>query len=249
MEKADRQRRILMTGADSGFGLTTCQYLRDRGHLVTTIGITPQADHQYDFMDLKGPAQTNYLAEQVSILAKEHDILINNAGTIELASFPAHLPSLYEEVWRVNAFAPYILMWAFYLGTREREPENGDFRIINTTSMATRMPPRQCVGYAASKAALELTTRALARELALEPYIFTCIAPGLVAPTLMQQKGKAWLVNFRGMSEEQADAYQAGVMERPINHEEIHNVFEFTVERMPKAMSGAVLPIPAAAGL
>src|SRR4051812_14015768 len=110
--RTDRPRRILMTGADSGFGYSVANHLRDRGHMLHTIGLTEKSDTQFDFLRLAGRRDQTLLSEMVSAIqidGEPPDTLVNNAGTIELAGFNAHMPSLYHEVWLVNTLAPYIL--------------------------------------------------------------------------------------------------------------------------------------------
>lgn len=185
-----------------------------------------------------------WLGEADSIISSfRPDILINNAGTMELNRFNEYRSDQLNKSIQVNLYAPLKLMQLFMLGRIKGIPSASIPRVINTTSMAVRTPPRECVGYVASKAGLEAATRALARE--IPEAIFCCIAPAGVADTDMQRKGLDHLQKVRGMTPEAAARYQG----RLITHDELWEVYRFAVEDMPHAMSGTVLTIPLACGV
>jgi NAD(P)-dependent dehydrogenase (short-subunit alcohol dehydrogenase family) len=238
--------RILMTGASSGFGKSVRSYLRERGHFVSTIGNDVGADRLCDFTDFSRPSIADYVGQKV--LNEHYTVLINNAGQISLGSIKTQLPYRFEQDLAVNLIAPFTICQSFISAALEMRDVR--YRIINTASMAYRLPGRECPGYVASKAGLEALTRALAKELAPDPRFILCnVAPGMVENTGMQRQGDDHLQKVRGLSPVQAHLYQSGLRLSMITHEEICEVYRFAVEDMPWAMSGTTLTLPAGCGI
>lgn len=236
-----------MTGCCSGVGASLRTALLAERHEVFGVGLQGP-DLYIDFCSLEfAPTRERFFARLES--AGPFDTLVNNAGLMELAPFPDYTAGQLERSWRVNVEAPFALMQKFYKMNRHREAPHGGFRIVNTTSMAPRVrPPRQCPGYVATKAALEALTRALATELAEdERWILCCIAPASIENTAMQRQGLRHLVERRGMTLADAEAYQrSSMMGRAVRHEEMVAVLRFALNDMPAAMSGTVLTMPLA---
>lgn len=241
--------KILMTGAASGFGQTMRHNLVRDGHTVVSIGIDGTDDYSgFDFRVLRWDDYYEIIHD-VFECHGGFDCLINNAGSIDLNFFKDQTHSQINDSLAVNLIAPLALMQAFLDLSLASKP----VRIINTVSMAIKTPPRACVGYVAAKAGLEAATRAVAREYALVSNITTilcCIAPCAVENTTMQRQGLEHLVGDRGMTRQQAEAYQQNnPIGRMATHDEIYQIYKFAIESMPHAMTGTTLYVPAGTGV
>ena len=125
--------------------------------------------------DLSKLADLRRIAEDAWKLRKKVDVLINNASTF----YPTPLGKVREEQWEdlfnVNARAPFFLSEALGLKMKKR----GKGKIINIADWAALQPYTQYVPYCASKAALVAVSQGMARTLAPEVQINT-ILPGPV---------------------------------------------------------------------
>ncbi|KUN00177.1 short-chain dehydrogenase [Streptomyces yokosukanensis] len=110
------------------------------------------------------------------------DILVNNAGI----TLPRRLAEVteadYDRVFAVNTKAP------FFIVQRGLERLRDGGRIINVSSVATRVAFPPIIAYTMTKAALEYLTLALAHELGPRGITVNSVAPGYtdtgINPTL-----------------------------------------------------------------
>ncbi|HMG65649.1 MAG TPA: SDR family oxidoreductase, partial [Streptosporangiaceae bacterium] len=135
----------------------------------------------YQQADLADESQCRALVTGVTDEHQRLDVLVNNAGV----SWPiAHddLSAVTASVWRelldVNLIAPWLLTSAA-LGALRSSPRPGGGAVVNITSHAGVRPKGSSIPYAATKAALNHTTRLLAAALGPEVRV-NAVAPGLV---------------------------------------------------------------------
>jgi 3-oxoacyl-[acyl-carrier protein] reductase len=109
------------------------------------------------------------------------DVVVNNAGVIDLKPLAEFAPEDFAEVLRVNLTGTFNMM---HLAAR-RLRDGG--RIINfsTSALITSLPGY--AAYNASKAAVEAMTRVAAKELGPRRITVNAVAPGPVATELFFQ--------------------------------------------------------------
>lgn len=100
------------------------------------------------------------------------DILINNIGVGDYRGLSDTTDDLLDYVFTNNVFAPFRLTRALY----DRISDNG--RVINISSMATRLIDKDTIAYNMSKAALEMFTLTLAKDLGRRGITVNSVAPG-----------------------------------------------------------------------
>ncbi|GLS83005.1 oxidoreductase [Paraferrimonas haliotis] len=185
---------ILITGSTDGIGLLTASKLLELGHKVIVHGRNPSKLEQVKLQlsdkfgkpvlgynaDLSSIGETMRLADQVSMLHGELDVLINNAG-IYSGGDTTTVDGL-DVRFAVNTVAPYIL-------TERLQPiMNPGCRVINLSSAAQAPVDLAALNgeralsageaYAQSKLALTMWTRAIAPEHEQQSHMLVSVNPG-----------------------------------------------------------------------
>ena len=163
-------RTAIVTGASRGLGLALAHALAERGWRLV-VDARDEADLERaraqlaaltEVVAIAGDvADSWHRAALVEAAGERVDLLVNNASTLGVSPLPplAAYPALaFEQVLRVNAVAPLVLMQIVL----PRMPAGG--RILNITSDAAAEAYEGWGGYGASKAALEQLSAVLAVE-------------------------------------------------------------------------------------
>jgi NAD(P)-dependent dehydrogenase (short-subunit alcohol dehydrogenase family) len=163
-------RTAIVTGASRGLGLALAHALAERGWRLV-VDARDEADLERaraqlaaltEVVAIAGDvADSWHRAALVEAAGERVDLLVNNASTLGVSPLPplAAYPALaFEQVLRVNAVAPLVLMQIVL----PRMPAGG--RILNVTSDAAAEAYEGWGGYGASKAALEQLSAVLAVE-------------------------------------------------------------------------------------
>lgn len=248
---------ILMTGCSRSVGKYIATNLKRQGHEVFRVGVDGP-DHKVDF-NLAPPVMQlvagDIVSRAVSFFSGPPDCLINNAGMTYSDFIPHHSVCKFQTVMAVNVFMPFALIQACVKCQDAYDwcnlTETNPFRVINTGSMCIKLALRAAAGYTASKAALHAITRVVAKEAAGKyPLCAITISPGAIADTDMIEQATKFLVEERGMTEEQAKAYScsSSPLGRPCSQDELWQAFDFCVNRAPMYMSGSNLELPGASG-
>ena len=180
----------LVTGSASGIGAGIARRLAADGLTVVVhsrvsraagLELAAEIGGTYQQADLADEDQCRALVTGVTDAHQRLDVLVNNAGI----SWPiAHddLSAVTASVWRelldVNLIAPWLLTSAALAALRS-SPRPGGGAVVNITSHAGVRPKGASIPYAATKAALNHTTRLLAAALGPEVRV-NAVAPGLV---------------------------------------------------------------------
>jgi NAD(P)-dependent dehydrogenase (short-subunit alcohol dehydrogenase family) len=104
------------------------------------------------------------------------DILINNAGIIEVGPLDQMTRDDYERAMRLHFWAPYELISQIVPGMRVR----GGGRIVNISSIGGKVAVPHFAPYSTSKFALTGFSDAVRTELARDNIQVTTVAPGLM---------------------------------------------------------------------
>lgn len=102
------------------------------------------------------------------------DILVNNAGIAGPSSLGDTDEAWFDELFAVNARAPFFLTRL----ARDRLRDNG--RVITISTGLTRHAEPPLAAYAMSKAAVDVMTMTLAKELGPRGITVNCVAPGVI---------------------------------------------------------------------
>ena len=181
------ERVALVTGSSSGIGAATARRLAADGWAVAVTSrasveagqaVAREVGGSYSQADLADEAQARALVATVLERHGRLDCLVNNAGTTEVVAhsdLAGATPAVWRRLYDVNVVAPFVLVTAAEQALRA----SGAGCVVNVSSLAGVRPVGSSIPYAASKAALNHTTRLLARVLGPQVRV-NAVAPGLV---------------------------------------------------------------------
>jgi NAD(P)-dependent dehydrogenase (short-subunit alcohol dehydrogenase family) len=180
---------VLITGGSRGLGLVLARHVcgrggnvaliaRDREELARAKGdLAPRGGKVLTIeCDLLDAGQIQSAVRQIIDRFGKIDILINNAGIIEVGPFDNMTREDFERAMRLHFWAPYELI-------SQIVPEMriwGGGRIINISSIGGKMAVPHLAPYSASKFALTGFSDALRAELARDNIHVTTVAPGMM---------------------------------------------------------------------
>jgi NAD(P)-dependent dehydrogenase (short-subunit alcohol dehydrogenase family) len=184
-------RRCVITGANRGLGLEFARQLVDRGDFV--VGTCRRPEEATELAALLSPASGFVVALEVSspepaAMIVSHkithvDFLINAAGTDDTAASSGPIGLLQGDalidVYRTNAVGPALVTQAF----TSLLSKSGRAVVFNLTSSRGSLNGHIApdgIGYAMSKAALNMLTRKMALELYHESITVVAVSPGWV---------------------------------------------------------------------
>jgi short-subunit dehydrogenase len=216
-------KRILVTGAGSGFGKGTAIELARRGHsVIAGVQISPQKTELMKAAENAGiQLQVVQLditneADRRAAFGNEVDVLVNNAGIMETGPV-AEMPM--ENVRRnfeTNVFGTLALTQGFV----QQMVKRGSGKIVMVTSMGGLITVPFAAVYTATKHALEGLTEGLKAELAGTGVEICTANPGVFgtgfndrgAETMMQ-----WFDPETTLSPPELLAEMAGALENQLD--------------------------------
>ena len=125
--------------------------------------------------DVRDPLNVEEMVREVAAERGGIDVLINNAGVYTTTPFEEITPEQWDEMFTVNARGPFLVSRAALPHLRHRRG-----RIVNIGSLGGLRPWATHVHYCASKAALAMLTKGMAKAMAPEVAV-NCIAPGMIS--------------------------------------------------------------------
>jgi NAD(P)-dependent dehydrogenase (short-subunit alcohol dehydrogenase family) len=184
-------KTALVTGGSRGIGRMIARGLLEAGARVaiasrkaedlaaTEAELAAAGDCAAIPADLSTPDGARALATAVGERFERLDILVNNAGATwgaPLEEFPA---SGWDRVVHTNVEGIFHLTVALLPALRASASESDPARVINIGSIdGLRAPVMENYSYSASKAAVHMLTRHMAKRLASEHVTVNAIAPG-----------------------------------------------------------------------
>lgn len=183
----------LVTGSTSGIGQAIARRLAKEGFAVIVhsrsstkagIAMVQALGHAaYIQADLAVDVDRVRLVREAVAQWGRLDVLVNNAGISQVIAhddLAAATPEVWHAMHKVNVVAPFRLVAEAQTALLASAQLRGKPAcVVNVSSHAGVRPKGASIPYAASKAALNHTTRLLARSLAPDIRV-NAVAPGLV---------------------------------------------------------------------
>lgn len=186
-----RGKTVLVTGGSRGIGLMIARGFVAAGAQVVISSRRAEVCHAVAAQlstegrceaipaDLSTSAGADGLAEAVRTAFPALHVLVNNAGATWGAPLEAYPESAFDKLWAVNVKAAFRLTTALLPALRAASAADDPARVIMIGSVdGIRVPAMETYAYAATKAAIHMLTRQLARQLGSERITVNAIAPG-----------------------------------------------------------------------
>jgi len=185
-------RNAIVTGGSRGLGLEIARVLVARGSSVAIIArdpleleraltdLKPRATRKNRVIgvvcDLHDGKGINEMLNTVRLQLGPIDVLVNNAGAIQVGPLDAMKPEDFEHEMQLHCYAPMRTM----LGVRDDMRRRGGGRIANIASIGGVLSVPHLLPYSASKFALVGLSQGMHAELARDQIVVSTIVPGLM---------------------------------------------------------------------
>jgi NAD(P)-dependent dehydrogenase (short-subunit alcohol dehydrogenase family) len=232
-----QDKRALITGGTSGMGIDTALAMAERGASVIITGRDEARgastveklrafgrEAQFIAADLSEMSEVERVAEE----AGDIDILVNCAGAHAMGSTADTDEATFDVQFQINVKAPFFLVAALAPKIAAR----GGGSIINISTMVAGFGQPGLAAYGASRAAIELLTKAWAAEYGPLNIRVNAVAPGpTLTPTLEPRLA---------MAQEFAKQIPLG---RVAEINELSEVITFLATPAAGYINGAIIPV------
>jgi NAD(P)-dependent dehydrogenase (short-subunit alcohol dehydrogenase family) len=239
---------VAITGGSRGLGLILARQLMDRGAKVAICARDP-LEIARAREDLGGEANKRLLAITCDITDRLQvdrfvaevraalgpvDVVINNAGVIEVGPMEHMTPEDYERAMATHFWGPLYLTLAVLPEMRARHKG----RIVNITSIGGKIAVPHLLPYTASKFALVGLSEGMRAELASEGIAITTVVPGLM------RTGSAINAEFKGQHRAEYAWFAVGAS-LPVTSMRAERAARRIIEAMRRGEPEVVLSIQA----
>ena len=236
-------KTAVVTGGTRGIGMMIARGLLDAGASVTISSRDADAcERAQQELSSYGevhavPADLSTEAECLRLAATVQGplhILVNNAGATWGAPLEEFPESAWDKVLNLNLKSPFFLTRAFLPQLCSAATDDDPARVINIGSIdGLRVPSLPTYSYSASKAAVHMLTKVLAKELGPKRITVNAIAPGPFESKMMA-------ATLDAFGETIAAAAPLGRIGRP---DDMAGTAVFLASRAGSYVTGAVIPV------
>ncbi|MEP7212446.1 MAG: SDR family oxidoreductase [Acidobacteriota bacterium] len=180
---------VVITGGSRGLGLVMAREFASRGARIAIVARDgdelSRAREDLEFFDAEVFTEVCDVTDQHAVNAMianvgsamgPIDVLVNNAGVIQVGPLSVQTQQDFEDAMRIHFWAPFYTMQAVLPEMRKR----GHGRIVNISSIGGKVAVPHLAPYCASKFALAGLSSAMRAELAKDNIMLTTVFPGLM---------------------------------------------------------------------
>ena len=242
-----RDRVVLITGGSRGLGLVLARHLVGEGARVAICARDEdELNRARDELRMMGgdvmaiqcdvtvQAQVDEMVRGVVGHFGRIDVLVNNAGVIQVAPMEEMTLLDYEEAMQTHFFGPLYTTLAVLPAMRGR----GEGRIVNVTSIGGKVPAPHLLPYTASKFALVGFSEGLHAELVKDNIFVTTVAPGLF------RSGSPRNATFKGRHHEEY-AWFAAADAAPVVSMDVNRLARRIIDAAQHGQAELIVPLAA----
>lgn len=230
-------KTVLVTGSTSGIGRAAAERFGRSGAEVIVTGRDETRGHEVVSTIEGSGGRGRFIAadlseregaQKLAAAAGKVDALVNNAGIFPFGATHEIPLDQVRAAFDFNVIAPFALTAAFVPGMLER----GGGAIVNVSTMVASFGHPGMSAYGASKAALELLTKAWAAEYGPRGVRVNTVAPGPTRTPGVAQAGD--------LIDQLAGALP---LRRPAEAEEIAAAIVYLASDDASFITGAIVPV------
>jgi NAD(P)-dependent dehydrogenase (short-subunit alcohol dehydrogenase family) len=236
-------KQALVTGGTRGIGLMIARGLLDAGAGVIISSRDADAcEKARAELSAHGdvtavPADVSSEAECLRLAATVQGplhVLVNNAGATWGAPLMEFPESAWDKVLDLNVKGPFFLIRALLANLEQAASDDDPARVINIGSVdGLQVPALPTYSYSASKAAVHMLTKVLAKELGRKNITVNAIAPGPFPSKMMA-------ATLDAFGDAIAAAAPLGRIGRP---DDMAGTAVFLSSRAGSYVTGAIIPV------
>lgn len=184
-----RDKVVLITGGSRGLGLVLAREFASEGAKIAICArdldeliraredISSAGAEVFEGVcDVRDRDDVSRLVDNVKKRFGRIDVLVNNAGVIQVGPLEAQTREDFEDALATHFWGPFNMIEAVLPGMRER----GTGRIVNISSIGGKVAVPHLAPYCASKFALVGLSDAMRNELRKDNVFVTTVCPGLM---------------------------------------------------------------------
>jgi short-subunit dehydrogenase len=223
----------LVTGASSGIGMELARVFAEHGFDLIVVARRAsqlealarrcKKEHGVSVhvlpMDLLTPEAPATLVEQLAAEGLEVDVLVNNAGLLDMGAFADISVDRHEQLIQLNV----VVLTSLTRRLLSAMTERGQGRILNVASTSSFQPVPSMAVYAASKAFVLSFSESLSEELKGTGVTVTALCPGITKTDMYARaQGEHEIVRYlpglflSDVEDVARDGYEACVAGRPV---------------------------------
>jgi len=208
-----RNKVVLITGGSRGLGLVLARTLVEEGARIAICArnieelnrakqdLVERGAKVFEYVcDVRNQSEVERMVEAVCNHYGQIDVLINNAGVIQVGPLEVQTQKDFEDAMAIHFWAAFYTMQAVLPQMKER----GDGRIVNISSIGGKIAVPHLAPYCASKFALVGLSSAMRVELAKDNIFVTTVCPGLM------RTGSHVNATFKGQNEKEFAWFSIG---------------------------------------
>lgn len=195
LELAALGARVVVADLDEGSATQCAQAVRVQGGQASAWRV-----------DVTSPAEHARLMAHALETFGRIDVMVNNAGVAQGGALLDWTPEMVERVTAVNQHG---VLYGIQAAARAMRDAGRGGVILNVGSIYGELATLYCVGYQATKAAVEIITKVAAHELAAHGIRVVNVAPGVVDTAMIADYRRS------GLTERMAKKHMRGALVQP----------------------------------
>jgi NAD(P)-dependent dehydrogenase (short-subunit alcohol dehydrogenase family) len=218
LELAALGARVVIADLDESSAQESAKAVAQRGGqaMACRVDVTSPDDH------------AKLIAQALQTFGRV-DVWVNNAGVAQGGALLDWTPEMVERVTAVNQHG---VLYGIQAAARAmRDAKNGGV-IINVGSIYGELATLYCIGYQATKAAVEVMTKVAALELAPHRIRVVNVAPGVVDTIMIEDYRRS------GLAERMAKKHMRGALVQP---EQVARVIAFLATDAASVINGTTV--------
>lgn len=218
LELAALGARVVVADLDEGSARFSARAVEERGGQAVSCRV-----------DVTSPDEHARLMAHALGAFGRVDIMVNNAGVAQGGALLDWTPAMVERVTAVNQHG---VLYGIQAAARVMRDAGRGGVILNVGSIYGELATLYCIGYQATKAAVEIMTKVAAHELAPHRIRVVNVAPGVVDTNMIEDYRKS------GLAERMAKKHMRGALVQP---EQVARVIALLATDAASAVNGTTV--------